>query len=130
MSSKKQESKAARAIRFSLRKLNSDIARLQGEERELKQSLARELAEFKTGDMVYNDGVPSVVSHIGYKYGGVGYRVRRIRKNGQLYAGDNEVWTNDKLKARTSPKKYEETLPEFVERLKKEAREERADEQG
>lgn len=126
----KKESKKARDLRYKLRQLNADIATLQGEEREVKQALANELAEYAIGALVFNDLVPSVVVTIKYYYGGVRYHIRRVKKSGELFAIENEVWDNSKLKARSKPQKYEEIFAEFLTRMKKEDREERDSEQG
>lgn len=56
------------------------------------------LAEFKVGDRVLYRGAVVEVSSAYIKYGNVHYGIRKIKKDGSLYANEQEVWASITMK--------------------------------
>lgn len=117
---KKNESEKAKALRAEIKALEESIEEKRRLVREYQQQLADEIAEFKIGDLVTYTGNDAVVTRVYFSYGNVRYKIRLVKKNGELYKDEREAWSDEKLVARKEAGRFEESLDRFNNRMKRE----------
>lgn len=114
-----KESQKARELRARIKALDDQEKGIKKKRRRLEQELALELTPYKIGDRIYYDGKPAVVTDIKWGYSKPTVCFRRVKNNGQLYAGaESEAWSYKDVEPRTELVENEETIELREARLK------------